>query len=107
MVLDGWTAADIPGLLESRQARTLTALVRARLATVGSNVDEMERQVWILALPASVGSVQEAGLLRDVEALFDAAALERGMPEAEFSKYYDVRVEFVAEGEGEKVRWVG
>ena len=74
VVVDGITVGDVQaGLANSRHARTLTALFRARF--IGS--EGTKPQTIILVVGGSVGEAEEEDLQGQVEELYAAVALER------------------------------
>ena len=93
ILVDGITKGDVEaGWSNSRHARTVTALFRARVS-----LDATSKQSLILCISGSIDDATEASLKKDVRALFDAAVTETKASVA-FDDLYDVAV-FVVENE--------
>jgi len=93
IVVDGITEGDVEaGWRNSRHARTLTALFRARIA-----LESDAKQTLILCIKGEIEKSAESGLRSEVKALFDATAAE-SEGKASFSDYYDVKVLSVTDG---------
>ncbi len=87
IILDGITEGDVEmDLRMSRHARTLTALMRARLA-----MDSPPKQTIILGVLGPVDEAVESVLTDEVQSLFEATAAEANK-EAEFEEMYEVVV---------------
>lgn len=87
ILIDGITEGDVEaGWRNSRHARTLTALFRARVA-----LDQTFSQFLVLCVKGQVNEKQEASLKQEVRALFDATAAETN-GSASFQDLYDVQV---------------
>jgi hypothetical protein len=87
IILDGITEGDVEmDLRMSRHARTLTALMRARLA-----MDSPPKQTIILGILGPVDEAVESVLTDEVQSLFEATAAEANK-EAEFEEMYEVVV---------------
>jgi hypothetical protein len=97
MLLDGITEGDVEaGWRNSRHARTLTALFRARITL------EMEtKQSLILCIKGEIDRLAESALRAEVKALFDATAAE-SEGKASFQDLYDLSIVSVADEEGVK-----
>jgi hypothetical protein len=88
ILVDGITEGDVEaGWRNSRHARTLTALFRARVALESSTI----KQTLILCVKGEVDSAAESALKTEVRALFDATAAETE-GSASFKDLYDVSV---------------
>jgi uncharacterized protein YunC (DUF1805 family) len=86
-LVDGITEGDVEaGWRNSRHARTLTALFRARVA-----LETSFKQTLILCVKGEVGSDSESSLKADLKSLFDATAAE-AQGNASFKDLYDVEV---------------
>jgi hypothetical protein len=87
ILIDGITEGDVEaGGRNSRHARTLTALFRARVA-----LDQTFTQTLVLCVKGQVDDKQEASLKKEVRALFDATAAETD-GSASFQDLYNVLV---------------
>ena len=77
VVLDGITVGDVQaGLDNTRHARTLTALFRARLL-VDTTESTTQRMVFLVVEGGSVSEEEEQDLQSQVEELYAAVALEK------------------------------
>lgn len=101
ILVDGITEGDVEaGWRNSRHARTLTALFRARIA-----LESNAKQTLVLCIKGDVSSSAEAGLRAEVKALFDATAAE-GEGKLSFSDFYNVIVASVIDEAGaQEVGW--
>jgi len=97
ILLDGITEGDVEaGWRNSRHARTLTALFRARITL------EMEtKQSLILCIKGEIDRLAESALRAEVKSLFDATAAE-SEGKASFQDLYDLSIVSVADEEGVK-----
>jgi hypothetical protein len=87
IVIDGITEGDVEmDLRMSRHARTLTALIRARLA-----LDSESKQTIILGVLGPVDEAIETVLTDEVQSIFEAAAAETS-EKVEFEDMYNVLV---------------
>jgi hypothetical protein len=87
IVIDGITEGDVEmDLRMSRHARTLTALIRARLA-----LDSDSKQTLILGVLGPVDEAIEIVLTDEVQSIFEATAAETNA-KVEFEAMYDVVV---------------
>lgn len=87
IVLDGITEGDVErDLRMSRHARTLTALMRARLA-----LDSASKQTLVLGVLGPVDEAVESVLADEVQSLFEAIAAEAS-EDVEFEDMYEVVV---------------
>jgi hypothetical protein len=102
VVVDGITVGDVQaaGWKNTRHARTLTALFRARLA-FSPDVSN-KKQALILCIKADdVTSSLEKTLLQEVKSLFEATAAE-AKESTSFGELYDVMVKSVSKTEDAK-----
>lgn len=97
ILVDGITEGDVEaGWRNSRHARTLTALFRARIAL------EMEsKQTLILCIKGEIDQSAESALRSEVKSLFDATAAE-SEGKISFQDFYDVSIVSVVDEEGAK-----
>jgi hypothetical protein len=87
ILLDGITEGDVEaGWRNSRHARTLTALFRARIA-----LESSAKQTLVLCIKGEIDGPAESALRAEVKALFDATAAE-SEGKIVFSNFYDVSV---------------
>jgi hypothetical protein len=87
ILVDGITEGDVEaGWRNSRHARTLTALFRARIS-----LDMSSKQTLVLCIKGEIDASAESALRAEVKALFDATAAESEGKIA-FSNFYDVSV---------------
>jgi hypothetical protein len=97
IMVDGITEGDVEaGWRNSRHARTLTALFRARIT-----LDTSFKQTLILCVKGEVDVASESALKTEVRALFDATAAETE-GKANFNEFYDVLVVSVTNAEEAK-----
>ena len=88
VIVDGVTEGDVEtGLQNTRHARTLTALVRARLA-----LDSNSKQTLILGVLGDVDEATEASIQSELKDIFDATAVELTGKPPQFTDMYDVVV---------------
>ena len=88
VIVDGITEGDVEtGLQNTRHARTLTALVRARLA-----LDSNSKQTLILGVLGEVDDGTEASIQSELKDIFDATAVELTGKPPKFTDMYDVVV---------------
>mmetsp|Transcript_10441 Transcript_10441/g.21987 ORF Transcript_10441/g.21987 Transcript_10441/m.21987 type:complete len:541 (-) Transcript_10441:1612-3234(-) len=97
IVIDGITEGDVQAAgfgKNTRHARTLTALFRARLAFLeGSSSSEAPgQQALILCVKSSSEDSLDALLAQEVRALFEATAAETKESNTSFDDLYDVKV---------------
>ena len=97
IVIDGITEGDVQAAgfgKNTRHARTLTALFRARLAFLeaSSSSDTPRQQALILCVKSSSGDSFDAVLAQEVRALFEATAAETKESNTSFDDLYDVKV---------------
>jgi hypothetical protein len=98
ILVDGITEGDVEaGWKNSRHARTLTALFRARLV-----LEKETRQSLILCIKGEIDQSAEAAVRSEVKALFDAAAAETE-GKVSVQDLYDVSIVSVKDEEGAKV----
>ncbi len=98
ILIDGITEGDVEaGWRNSRHARTLTALFRARIALESSTTNA--KQTLILCIKGEVDSSAESGLRAEVKGLFDATAAESEGKVA-FSDFYNVIVASIVDESG-------
>lgn len=87
ILVDGITEGDVEaGWRNSRHARTLTALFRARIA-----LEPDGKQSLILGIKGQIDSSGESTLRSEVKALFDATAAE-SEGKVSFSDFYDISI---------------
>lgn len=87
IILDGITEGDVEmDLRMSRHARTLTALIRARLA-----MDSPSKQTLVLGVLGPVDEAVASVLADEVQSLFEATAAEASK-DVEFEDMYEVVV---------------
>lgn len=87
ILVDGITKGDVEaGWSNSRHARTVTALFRARVS-----LDATSKQSLILCINGNIDDATESSLKAEVRALFDAAVTETKANVA-FDDLYDVAV---------------
>lgn len=91
VLVDGITLGDVQDLANSRHARTLTALFRARLTLA---VEEAPQSL-LLGVSGDLTPDQERLVLAAVHMLFDAAAIEKKHSKS-FSDLYTVEIVNVA-----------
>lgn len=97
IVVDGITEGDVEaGWRNSRHARTLTALFRARIALESST-----KQTLILCIKGEIDGSAESALRAETKALFDATAAENE-GKFSFADFYDVSVVSVTDEAGAK-----
>lgn len=92
IVIDGITEGDVQAAgfgKNTRHARTLTAIFRARLA---SSTDATGKQALILCVKSSSQESFAAVLTQEVRDLFEATAAEAKESQTSFSDLYDVQV---------------
>ena len=97
IVVDGITKGDVQAAgfgKNTRHARTLTALFRARLAFLEatSSSDPPGQQALILCVKSSSKESFDIVLVQEVKDLFEATAAEAKESNASFDDLYDVRV---------------
>jgi len=97
IVIDGITEGDVQAAgfgKNTRHARTLTALFRARLAFLEgpSSSDEPSQQALILCVKSSSKDSFDAVLAQEVRDLFEATAAEAKESNTSFDDLYDVKV---------------
>jgi len=97
IVIDGITEGDVQAAgfgKNTRHARTLTALFRARLAFLeaSASLDAPGQQVLILCVKSSEEDSLDAVLAQEVRALFEATAAEAKESNTSFDDLYDVKV---------------
>lgn len=100
ILIDGITQGDVEaGWSNSRHARTVTALFRARLA-----LKSMSKQSLILCIKGEVDDATESSLKGEARALFDATAAETKV-NVSFRDMYDIDVvSVVSEADATEVR---
>jgi hypothetical protein len=100
ILIDGITQGDVEaGWSNSRHARTVTALFRARLA-----LESMSKQSLILCIKGGVDDATESSLKGEARALFDATAAETKV-NVSFRDMYDITVvSVVSEADATEVR---
>ena len=87
IVIDGITEGDVEmDLRMSRHARTLTALIRARLA-----LDSASKQTIILGVLGPVDEAVETVLIDEVQSIFEAAAVGTS-EKVDFEDMYNILV---------------
>jgi hypothetical protein len=88
IVVDGITVGDVEaGLRNSRHARTLTALFRARV-----KLDDISgKQTLILCLAGDDDAIDTAALATEVKGLYKAASVEK-KGAGSFNEMYDLQV---------------
>ncbi|CAJ1937220.1 unnamed protein product, partial [Cylindrotheca closterium] len=87
ILVDGITHGDVEaGWSNSRHARTITALFRARLS-----LDSSSKQLLILCIHGEIGESESLRLKGEAKSLFDATAAEV-KSDAAFIEMYDVSV---------------
>jgi len=97
ILIDGITEGDVEaGWRNSRHARTLTALFRARIA-----LEMGTKQSIILCIKGNIDSTTESTLRTEVKSLFDATAAETER-KLSFQDLYDVSSVSVTDEEGVK-----
>lgn len=97
ILVDGITAGDVEaGWRNSRHARTLTALFRARIA-----LESSARQTLVLCIKSDIDGSAESALKTEVKALFDATAAENE-GKISFSDLYNVVIVPVTDEDGAK-----
>lgn len=92
IIIDGITAGDVQAAgfgKNTRHARTLTALFRARLS---SSEGTPSKQALILCVKSSSEDSFDAVLAQEVRALFEATAAEATESKTSFDDLYDVEV---------------
>ena len=104
IVIDGITEGDVQAAgfgKNTRHARTLTALFRARLAFLesSSSSDAPNKQALILCVKSPAKDSFDAVLENEVGALFEATAAEAKENGTSFDDLYDVKVVFVTSDE--------
>ena len=106
LILDGITGGDAQHLSESRHASTLTALFRAKLATV-PNHSNNNKQTLILVLSSSNTPQQKDELKRQLQSLLEATAVDCGKETAvRLDDLYDVVIQSVTSAaEAQEVSW--
>jgi len=88
VIVDGITEGDVEiGLQNTRHARTLTALLRTRLA-----LDSGSRQTLILGVLGPVDEETEASIRSEIREIFDATAAESNERTPSFADMYEVIV---------------
>lgn len=95
IVVDGITEGDVHAAgfgKNTRHARTLTALFRARLAFLEASSDAPSQQALILCVKSSSKESFDAVLVQEVKDLFEATAAEAKESKASFDDLYDVKV---------------
>ena len=97
LVIDGITEGDVEAAgfgKNTRHARTLTALFRARLAFLEASPssDASGQQALILCVKSSSESSFDAVLAQEVRDLFEATAAEGKESNISFDDLYDVKV---------------
>ena len=96
--MDGITEGDVEaGWSNSRHARTLTALFRARIGLR----EDGAKQTLVLCIRGEIDSLAESALRAEVKALFDATAAE-SEGKISFSDFYDIFIVSVADETGAK-----
>jgi hypothetical protein len=101
IVMDGITVGDVmaAGWKNTRHARSLTAVFRARLALEAAS----EKQTLVLCVKSASLEAIEKKLLEEVKALFEATAVE-AKTGASFGDLYRVVVKSVtSEAEAQEV----
>lgn len=104
IVVDGITVGDVmaAGWKNTRHARTLTALFRARLAldTAAAAAAEKKQTLVLCVKTAAekLGDVEKT-LMNEVKALFEATAVEAKATSASFGELYSVVVKSVTSEE--------
>ena len=106
LIVDGITGGDAQHLSESRHASTLTALFRAKLATV-PNHSNNNKQTLILVLSSSNTPQQKDELKRQLQSLLEATAVDCGKETAvRLDDLYDVVIQSVTSAaEAQEVSW--
>jgi len=97
IVVDGITEGDVQAAgfgKNTRHARTLTALFRARLAFLeaSSSSDAPSQQTLILCVKSSSEESFDSVLAQEVRDLFEATAAEAKESKTSFDDLYDVKV---------------
>ena len=88
VIVDGITEGDIEvGLKNTRHARTLTALFRARLA-----LDSESQQTLILGVLSQVDDATQASIRSEMNDIFDATAAESSGRTPSCNDMYDIVV---------------
>ena len=97
ILVDGITEGDVEaGWRNSRHARTLTALFRARIS-----LESSAKQTLVLCIKGEIDGSAESSLRAEVEALFDATAAE-SEGKFSFSDYYNILIVPVTDEAGAK-----
>jgi len=104
IVVDGITEGDVQAAgfgKNTRHARTLTALFRARLAFLeaSSSSQAPGQQTLILCVKSSSEDSFDDVLAQEVRALFEATAAESKESDTSFDDLYDVKVVLVTSNE--------
>jgi len=106
IVVDGITEGDVKAAgfgKNTRHARTLTALFRARLTFLeSSSVVDANRQALILCVKSTSDDAFDAVLAQEVRTLFEATAAETKESNISFDDLYEVRVVSVTNEEEAK-----
>jgi hypothetical protein len=106
IVVDGITEGDVKAAgfgKNTRHARTLTALFRARLTFLeSSSVVDANRQALILCVKSTSDDSFDAVLAQEVRTLFEATAAEAKESNILFDDLYEVRVVSVTNEEEAK-----
>lgn len=91
VVIDGITVGDVEaGLRNSRHARTLTAIFRARVKLQEETTATTQTLIVVL-VAGEDESIDEAGLESDIKSLYKAASVEKkGV--GSFSDMYDLKI---------------
>jgi hypothetical protein len=103
IVMDGITLGDIEsGLSNTRHARTLTCLIRAKLQLL-SSPSSTQRQTLILAVQ-SMSNVNEEMIVDEIRSIYKAVSVEKKVSPS-FDSIYDVQVlKTNSHDEGKEVR---
>ena len=103
VVVDGITVGDVQaaGWKNTRHARTLTALFRARLAFAQDLSNKKQSLILCIIKTDDVTSSLEKTLLQEVKSLFEATAAE-AKESTSFGELYDVMVKSVTKKEDAK-----
>ena len=90
ILVDGIIPGDVEaGWKNSRHARTLTALFRARVTLA---LGDTPKQTLLLCVRGEVTEADESSLLSDVQTLFEAIAVETDGKGLAMNDMYDVKV---------------
>lgn len=101
IVVDGITEGDVQAAgfgKNTRHARTLTALFRARLTFLESS-EVAKRQALILCVKSKSDDSFDTVLEQEVRTLFEATAAEAKESDASFDDLYEIKVMFVTTSE--------